>query len=116
MVLFVLNEQIVNRRAAIKEWPMVMYWSMYHGYILQSALISNLIWDVGNGDVYSWSSLEEKLWQSRQCIKKQRHYFAEKSPYSQVSEKWKSLSRVWLFVTPWNTESMEFSRPEYWSG
>ena len=61
MVLFVLNEQIVNRRAAIKEWPMVMYWSMYHGYILQSALISNLIWDVGNGDVYSWSSLEEKL-------------------------------------------------------
>lgn len=61
MVLFVLNEQIINRRAAIKEWPMVMYWSMYHGYILQSALISNLIWDVGNGDVYSWSSLEEKL-------------------------------------------------------
>ena len=61
MALFVLNEQIINRRAAIKEWPMVMYWSMYHGYILQSALISNFIWDVGSGDVYSWSSLEEKL-------------------------------------------------------
>ena len=31
-------------------------------------------------------------------------------------EKWKSLSRVWLFVTPWTVQSMEFSRPEYWSG
>ena len=30
--------------------------------------------------------------------------------------KWKSLSRVWLFVTPRTTQSMEFSRPEYWSG
>ena len=26
------------------------------------------------------------------------------------------LSRVQLFVTPWITQSMEFSRPEYWSG
>ena len=30
--------------------------------------------------------------------------------------KWKSLSRVWLFMTPWTIEFMEFSRPEYWSG
>ena len=28
----------------------------------------------------------------------------------------KSLSCVRLFVTPWTTQSMEFSRPEYWSG
>ena len=26
--------------------------------------------------------------------------------------KWKSLSRVQLFVTPWTIQSMEFSRPE----
>ena len=25
--------------------------------------------------------------------------------------KWKSLSRVWLFATPWTIQSMEFSRP-----
>ena len=31
-------------------------------------------------------------------------------------EKWKSLSRVQLFVIPWIIQSMEFSRPEYWSG
>ena len=30
--------------------------------------------------------------------------------------KWKSLSCVWLFATPWTILSMEFSRPEYWSG
>ena len=30
--------------------------------------------------------------------------------------KWKSLSHVWLLVTPWTIQSMEFSRPEYWSG
>ena len=34
---------------------------------------------------------------------------------------WKSLSRVWLFETPWTIAcqislSMEFSRQEYWSG
>ena len=30
---------------------------------------------------------------------------------------WKSLSRVQLFVTPWTyTQSMKFSRPEYWVG
>ena len=38
-----------------------------------------------------------------------------------VYQKVKSLSRVWLFVTPWTVAyqdppSMEFSRQEYWSG
>ena len=28
----------------------------------------------------------------------------------------KSLTHVWLFATPWAIQSMEFSRPEYWSG
>ena len=30
--------------------------------------------------------------------------------------KWKSLSHVWLFATPWTIQSMGYSRPEYWSG
>ena len=30
--------------------------------------------------------------------------------------KCKLLSRVRLFATPWMIQSMEFSRPEYWSG
>ena len=30
--------------------------------------------------------------------------------------KWKLLSHVQLFVTPWTIQSRELSRPEYWSG
>ena len=36
--------------------------------------------------------------------------------WSEVKWKWKSLSRVWLFATPWTIQPMEFSKPEYWSG
>ena len=31
-------------------------------------------------------------------------------------EKWKLLCGVRLYATPWTIWSMEFSRPEYWSG
>ena len=30
--------------------------------------------------------------------------------------KWKLLSCVWLFETPWTIQPMEFSRSEHWSG
>ena len=30
--------------------------------------------------------------------------------------KWKSLSHVQFFATPWTIQSMEFSRPESWNG
>ena len=33
-----------------------------------------------------------------------------------VHVKWELLSHVWLFVTPRVIQSMEFCRPEYWSG
>ena len=34
---------------------------------------------------------------------------------SERKVKGKSFSRVLLFATPWTTQSMEFSSPEYWS-
>ena len=39
-------------------------------------------------------------------------------PYLNIQSevKWKLFSRVQHFVTPWTIQSMEFSRPEYWSG
>ena len=40
-------------------------------------------------------SLEEKLWQTRQCIKKQRHYFADKDPSSQSYGF--SSSHIWVW-------------------
>ena len=33
-----------------------------------------------------------------------------------ITWKWKLLSCVWLIVTPRTIQSMEFSRPEHWSG
>ena len=39
-------------------------------------------------------SLEEKLWQTRQYIRKQRHYFANRGPYSQSYGF--SSSHVWM--------------------
>ena len=47
-------------------------------------------------------------------------YTAKSNWYSsctwQWKWKWKLLSRVGLFATPWTILSIEFSRPEYWSG
>ena len=40
------------------------------------------------------------------------HYYLHKQ-FRTV--KWKSLSHVWLFATPWSIQSMEFSRLEYWN-
>ena len=39
-----------------------------------------------------------------------------RTPSSKQESKWKALSHVRLFVTPWTIQSMELSRPEYWSG
>ena len=41
------------------------------------------------------------------------HLWTPDTPGECVS---KSLSQVSLFATPWPTQSMEFSRPEHWSG
>ena len=38
------------------------------------------------------------------------------SPWDMPEWKCKLLSGVQLFVTPWTIRSVEFSRPEYWSG
>ena len=69
-------------------------------------------------------------WRLRSSLACQVHILLSlPSPYASLpfineiseSEKVKSLSRVWLFVTPWTVAyqappSMESSRQEYWSG
>ena len=35
---------------------------------------------------------------------------------STTVSKWKLLSHVWVFASPWTIQSMQFSRPEYYSG
>ena len=46
---------------------------------------------------HTWS-FEEKLWQSRQCIKKQKYHFADKGPYSQSYGFSNSHVQMWEFV------------------
>ena len=53
-------------------------------------------------------SLEEKLWQTRQCIKKQRHYFADIGPYSQSYGF--SCGHVWM----WELDCEEGWAPKDW--
>ena len=42
--------------------------------------------------------------------------FTHTNKFMYTEVKWKSLNCVPVFVTPWTIQSMEFSRPEYWSG
>ena len=53
-------------------------------------------------------------WTCISCIDRQilYHWAIRKWKWSES----KSLSSVWLFATSWAVQSMEFSRPEYWSG
>ena len=53
-------------------------------------------------------SLEEKLWPTRQHIKKQRHYFANKGPSSQGYGF--SSSHVWM----WELDYKESWEPKNW--
>ena len=53
-------------------------------------------------------SLEEKLWPTRQHIKKQKHYFANKGPSSQSYGF--SSSHVWM----WELDYRESWAPKNW--
>ena len=46
--------------------------------------------------------------------KKIKNY--EHIQHKQIPLMLSELSHVGLFATPWTIQSMEFSRPEYWSG
>ena len=53
---------------------------------------------------------EKRIRESQRLTLKQSHKQGNRK------WKWKSLSCVQLFATPWTIQFMEFSRPEYWSG
>ena len=80
----------------------------------------------GNGNILQYSCLEKSMdkgawwatspWDHKGSDMTERltHFcLSLMQKWSEV--KWKSLSGVWLFATPWTIQSMEFFRPEYWS-
>ena len=50
------------------------------------------------------------------CVLVAQSHLTLRNPMNYSLPKWKLLSPVWLLVTPCTIQSMEFSRPEYWSG
>ena len=50
------------------------------------------------------------------CISLIGYYYTFRNFYQGLLSEWKSFSCVQLFVTLWTIQSMEFPRPEYWSG
>ena len=63
------------------------------------------------GMVFWFSCIQTYLWMYFHSLKIFVVIFS--SLHESESE---TLSRVQLFGTPWNIQSMEFSRPEYWNG
>ena len=67
--------------------------------------------------IYRFSLLlNTKQWNITKCVHRR-----ERSSWFNKNKEVKSLSRIWLFVTPWTVAyhappSMGFSRQEYWSG
>ena len=75
--------------------------------LLKSILLSYNVYNLYRGNICKCM-----LWYQRNSFRKQSF-----STYSVGwLSKWKLLSFVQLFATPWNMQFMEFSWPEYWSG
>ena len=53
-----------------------------------------------------------RKWKTLTCVRR----LSQMARFYSLLWKWKSLTCVRLFVTPWTIQSMEFSRPKYWSG
>ena len=71
-------------------------------------------WVWVNSGSWWWTGMPGML--QSMGLQRVRHDWATEMNWTEWKWRWKPLSRVWLFVTPWTIESMEFSRPEYWSG
>ena len=69
------------------------------------------------GDSSPWPKGQERAGSFRFCLHLLKSLYIDFFFFWE-KEKWKSklLSCVLLFVTPWNVQSMKFSRPAYWSG
>ena len=94
-----------------KNW---CFWIMMLGKTLESPLDCKKIKPVNPKGNQPWIFTGRTLKLGK--IENGGVFYRKFSLLSQVEVKWKSLSHVRLFVTPWTIQSMEFSRPEYWSG
>ena len=63
------------------------------------------------------SILLKLFWKTAEEVTLSNQYYTASNLHTKTPKwKWKSLGHVQLFVIPWTIQSMEFSRPEYYSG
>ena len=63
---------------------------------------------------FSSGSSQPRNWTGVSCIA--GGFFTNWAIREAQKWKWKSFSHVQFLETPWTIQSMEFSRPDYWSG
>ena len=96
-------------------------WNVGSEEVLLAVWVCNLSWGyVWGGGLYSLS-LSPSVQQIGNIVETLRYKGESGTKLSSRTPrggktKWKSLIHVQLFVTPWTIQSLEFSRPEYWSG
>ena len=94
-----------------------------HGNLLQDSCLENPMdrgawWDTVHGVTKSRTWLKHLGTRAHTCIcvPDSLRCTPETNTAWRIYWKWKALSCVRLFATPWTIQSMEFSRPEYWCG
>ena len=87
----------------IPQYSLILFWHKYRTQTLQfSSFKTSIVFCIPIPQL---------------CLKElQKQNLEEWRDKSSLKWKWKSLSCVPLLSIPWTTQSMEFSRPEYWSG
>ena len=77
-------------------------------------------WRTGKPDVLQYTGLQRVKDRTQRLNKRKFCFTTNKNhqPFNFDSStwKWKSFSSVPLFATPWTIQSVEFARPDYWSG
>ena len=113
------------RTAAVTLWASVSLrtFDWLHSCLLSACVVLSSPWNwmkLQSGVAYGESrETTQKVGQNvSSCI---WYWSSIKTTLISLEVKWKSLSHVWLFATPWTVAcqaplSMEFSRQEYWRG
>ena len=112
-----------------QDWVTEVNWSQISLLISMDALASYHLlfhWTTKDYLLCKDTETRQQIWKFKTHFQFWRHsqwraseslIITQCSKCSDGSEmKWMFLSSVQLLTTPWTIQSMEFSRPEYWSG
>ena len=108
------ERKCLKRMRSVRELLKMDPWRILSRYLKTAFRISQCDGLFGSISEWHGAVVPTAGWRMLSC----KRTCSRPGGYCKSSTKWKrkSLSRVRLFATPWTTQSLEFSRPEYWSG